>query len=744
MNMNDFSEAGAAPAISSTVEMITGWGQFDSHAEILSNGEKNTRPTAGKPYSAITGKEIVAMVQNPPSVPKAEAQWMIPSSYRESDGRTFEVQAEQGEFWSLPLDEDGNTFNNLSLADIEAAVLAACGPVTRLIYSTRSSTAEKRKWRALIPLMRPISGADYSDTVAAFNARLIEASGGVLIPDPVLERPGQLIFLPNRGEFYEFAALKGDRLELTPDHPIIKHRDRIRAERAAIEAAARKKRQERMIKALADPSGSASIIEAFNTANTVADMMERHGYVMSRNGRDWRSPNSSSGTYAVKDFGHCWFSFSGSDDAAGIGQRHAGGRVGDAFDLFTYYEHNGDQGKAVAAYAREIGLDYRGQRVRETALLAEIERSRQQKAPGQAPGQAGQAGQAGQKPKLKFELIRSDNLTFSEPEFLIDGLIETETFGLFFGDPGSGKSFAALDVACCVATGKAFHGRKVKAGAVIYICGEGKNGIKRRLTAWEKHYGVSLAGKPLFVSRVAAQFLSPESIKDLVEAIDGAAAEAGEVALIIIDTLNRNMGAGDESSTRDMTAFVSAVDMVKDRYSATALVVHHTGHGNKERARGSMSLLGALDAEYRVEKACDGTVTMTNTKMKDAASPAPLAFELAEIEVGRDRLGEAITSAVLIQTEAPAATRRELPAKVKLALETFFEAKRRAGHRDDPAQGVHVDGWRAVFYERSTADNAEAKKKAFQRYRDELVTRGILAVADDVYRLLTIPQGFTF
>lgn len=353
------------------------------------------------------------------------------------------------------------------------------------------------------------------------------------------------------------------------------------------------------------------------------------------------------------------------------------------------------------------------------------------------------AGQAGQKPKPKFELIRSDKLRFSEPEFLIDGLMETETLSLFFGDPGSGKSFAALGVGCCVATGQPFHGRAVKKGAVIYICGEGKNGIKRRLTAWEKHNGTSLAGRPLFVSRIAAQFLSPESINDLVEAIDAAAAEAGDVALIIIDTLNRNMGAGDENSAKDMTAFVSAVDMVKDRYSATALVVHHTGHGNKERARGSMSLLGALDAEYRVEKTGETTVIITNTKMKDAGPPPPIAFELTEVEVGRNRLGEAITSAVLVETDAPATPKRGLPASVRLAVATWFEAKRRSSHPGDHSQGVHVDDWRAVFYERSTADTQEAKKKAFQRDRQALVARGILGVTDDHYRLLNVPEGFS-
>lgn len=228
-----------------------------------------------------------------------------------------------------------------------------------------------------------------------------------------------------------------------------------------------------------------------------------------------------------------------------------------------------------------------------------------------------------------FTLIRADQLEFRQPDYLIDGLLEAETLGLIFGDPGSGKSFSALDIAASIATGQPFHGRTVKRGAVIYICGEGKNGIKRRLTAWERHRGAGLAGAPLYTSRVAAQSLNAESVKAVVAAINAAAQEGGDVNLIVIDTLNRNMGPGDEGSTSDMTAFVGAVDEVKDRYAATALIVHHTGHVNKERARGSMALLGALDTEYRIAKV-DNLVSIQCTKMKDGVPPPPLAFYLVE------------------------------------------------------------------------------------------------------------------
>ncbi len=183
---------------------LTGFGQSDTHALILSDGKPNLRETAGKPYSGISGRDLVAMVKAPQSCVKEAAQWFIPSDYRECDGRS--QQRRHGGFSFLALDVDSN---NLALSDVLAIVSAVTGDCGLLIYSTSSATAENRKWRALVPLQDPIVGADYGDTARAFNDMLEDQSGGVLIPDRALERTGQLIYLPNkRGDYYEPTSAK--------------------------------------------------------------------------------------------------------------------------------------------------------------------------------------------------------------------------------------------------------------------------------------------------------------------------------------------------------------------------------------------------------------------------------------------------------------------------------------------------------------------------------------------------------
>jgi len=338
----DITRAGSA---TDTHVFCTGFGQFDTHK------------ADGLDYHGITGAEIVGMVKAPPSGAKAKAQWFIPSDYRAHDARSHDAQRERGEFWFLPLDVD---VNNLSLADIEEALASVLGDVSRLIYSTRSSTKANRKWRALIPLKFPLSGADYHETVTAFYDLLEDASQGALIPDRALARPGQLVYLPNSGQHYEHEISKSERVALSDDHKVMQRRNETRQKRIEAEAEAKAWRDWKTRQA---PTDTSSIVEAVNSAETVANLLAKYGYRQARGGDDWSSPLQKSGSFATRDCGDYWISLSASDAAAGLGKdTKTGQRFGDAFDLFVHFEHGGgDAGfkAAIKAYALEIGQDYK-------------------------------------------------------------------------------------------------------------------------------------------------------------------------------------------------------------------------------------------------------------------------------------------------------------------------------------------------------------------------------------------------
>jgi hypothetical protein len=179
-----------------------------------------------------------------------------------------------------------------------------------------------------------------------------------LIVDRALAGPAQLVYLPNRGEFYEYKADKAAKLDLTPDHAIIQHREAKRAALARAEAEAKIARDRRIADRKAKmQAGDVPPVDHFNTAHSVADLLARYGYIQDGSSRDWQSPMQQSGSYATRDFGDYWVSLSGSDADAEIGAKTKdGNRHGDAFDLYCHFEHDGDSRAAVRAYAQEARL----------------------------------------------------------------------------------------------------------------------------------------------------------------------------------------------------------------------------------------------------------------------------------------------------------------------------------------------------------------------------------------------------
>ena len=80
------------------------------------------------------------------------------------------------------------------------------------------------------------------------------------------------------------------------------------------------------------------------------------------------------------------------------------------------------------------------------------------------------------------------------------------------------------------------------------------------------------------------------------------------------------MGPGDENSAADIGAFLNSVDMLRDETGAAVVIVHHAGHGDKTRARGSSAIRAAVDVEYSLTKTPEG-VTLECTKAKDFEPP---------------------------------------------------------------------------------------------------------------------------
>lgn len=312
-------------------------------------------------------------------------------------------------------------------------------------------------------------------------------------------------------------------------------------------------------------------------------------------------------------------------------------------------------------------------------------------------------------PRLRFIPASEFLKPPTPPNWMIDGIAETDSFCVLFGDPESGKSFMAMDWACCVATGIEWKGKRVKQGPVLYINGEGHNGVNRRLTAWAIANKVNLRAHPLYLSSTTTALTDEMARAEFEAVVAEFIREHGQPVLIVIDTLARNFGPGDENSTQDMQRAVETVDAIRLLTGAWIIAIHHSGHGDKSRARGSIVLRGAADTEYRMGRLNSGGDTLLEaTKMKDGAKPPPMTFRFADVELGvQDEHGHEVTSAVLIETcydpaQAPATPpstkgRGKNQTKAISILESMLDERRAnviASGRDASLARVTLQEWR--------------------------------------------------
>jgi hypothetical protein len=620
---------------------------------LLAAGALDTRINeVGSTYSPIKLKDIATLVDEPQAIEKSKAAFIIPSTYREHDGRNHAAQRERGEYWMLAIDVDEG---DPSLTELRTAVDRVTGNASSLFYSSAGASEDNRKWRALIPLSEPISGEDYVDAQLSLF-ELLAAEG--ITADPALSRTGQPIYLPNvppakRDDaghplFYHGARNRGDGLMVLKESTIWanlifrRKNAEIAEQRAAAERAIRaQQREEKQNK-----FGESDPVAEFNRSNTIADLMIKHGYEKQGRSDSYRSPMQTSGSHATKDFGTHWVSLSGSDMAAGIGQTSAEFCWGDAFDLYCYFEHGNDMRVAVREYAAVLRPTPTEQREAIVQAAADLYADFDAIPEPAKPKSTIIIPNAEQRPIFWLK----DAKPVLTSSYLIKGWLGRGQMSVIYGPSNVGKSFFALDMALCIAAGIDWQGNKVKGGPVLYLATEGGNAFQSRCVALRKQYGIMDA--PLAVRPSPVDLLRPEAdLAGLIELCKSIEQDMGEpLAAIFVDTLSRAMAGGDENGPTDMTSFISNLDVLRDVTGAHMGIVHHNGKDAAKGARGHSSLRAATDTE--IELVLEGNMrTATATKQRDLEPKEPFVFTLKVHELGKDEDGDPVTTCTIQEAD---------------------------------------------------------------------------------------------
>lgn len=263
-----------------------------------------------------------------------------------------------------------------------------------------------------------------------------------------------------------------------------------------------------------------------------------------------------------------------------------------------------------------------------------------------------EGGPAGGAEPDRFQPIQfADYLKRPPIGWLVKGLIQEGDPVNLFGPSGSGKSFVAFDIVMAIARGVPWRGMRVKRGRVVYICAEGAGGFRTRMDAYREYHGIEPTEMAFHVIPAAPSLIKPKDVKDLIKAIEGVFG----AEVIVVDTLAQTTPGGDENSSEDMGAALTAVQQLSRHFKATTILVHHTGKDVNRGARGWSGIKGAMGTQLEVIVGENGQRCLHVEKLKDGEGGANHTFKLHQVKLGKDAEGDELTSCVVLADgEVPA------------------------------------------------------------------------------------------
>jgi len=355
------------------------------------------------------------------------------------------------------------------------------------------------------------------------------------------------------------------------------------------------------------------------------------------------------------------------------------------------------------------------------------------------------------KPPKTVNIEAWDDIQDEPVEWLIHGILPRKAFTALYGPPGSFKSFIALDMAEAIATGRPWMGNEVEQqGAVLYICGEGFGGMGARIKACQIHHSTP-KGAPIYVIRHQLNLRSSaEDFNALMMAVVQLVETTGiEFQLLIIDTLARAFGGGNENDSDAMGSFITSMGKIQEFLACALMVLHHSGKDLAKGLRGHSSLLGAVDTQLeilRFEDQAKGIISLT--KQKDGQDGIRHGFEMVEIEISSSSLGFDPVVSLAVQASDEAVN--QAPKKAKnnagkgpnqsIAMESLGNVIKQKGIQKI-VEGrlrtvVNLDDWRAEFRsKKGVTDDSElnvrkAFDKAWSRAPDDLHKFGEIGIRD--------------
>lgn len=335
------------------------------------------------------------------------------------------------------------------------------------------------------------------------------------------------------------------------------------------------------------------------------------------------------------------------------------------------------------------------------------------------------------------------------PQWLVDGVVQEGTSALIFGKSNTFKSFAAIDIALSVASGKPWHGHEVNQGKVLYVATEGAFGVgQQRLPGWLDYYQIPKEIGDTHIYMLIEDMLldvseDANALIEAIKAIEG-------IKLVVLDIFG---GTTNGTETEDTTAkaWTRNVQHIIKETGCAVLTVAHTGWGDSTRARMHTHFWGSFDTRLKMERPEDaGTQSLyaqlSVDRHKDADSTGKWTFSMHTHEFG-------VEDSTLIPLDASQEDIEELKGwgdaqstigkarqtkKEKADERSTLKAKEALAileaHYFLHEAGMPKDDWYKECYDKGIAvgDNHNAKRKQMQRLRDYMLECELIKIEDDL------------
>ena len=267
---------------------------------------------------------------------------------------------------------------------------------------------------------------------------------------------------------------------------------------------------------------------------------------------------------------------------------------------------------------------------------------------GIKPREVKSPGTVGQESKGKaFGLVPSSAIELNyEARDFVEGLLCEGDLSVVYGPSNVGKSFWALDLGWAIGRGENWRWKQCDLGDVIYCPLEGQGGVPNRMASLKADRGESR----LWVCTELFDLLG-ESWQDLAEGVKGLEAPK----LIIIDTLARALGGGDENSLTDMGRVIASCNNLSKATGAHVMLIHHSGKDEEKGMRGHSSLKAAADTVIKITKPDRGNpyTEAQVEKQKDLPIGNAMPFALRDVHLGSDSKGRSLTSCLIKHSNVP-------------------------------------------------------------------------------------------